>query len=38
MEKCYEIAENLLETLGIDEMISYVCSLTDEDILNIINS
>lgn len=36
MAKCYEYADRLLDSLGVEEMISCVCSLSDEQILNII--
>lgn len=34
MEKYY-LADMYLQELGIDEMIDFVCSLTDEEIENI---
>lgn len=30
-----KLAELYLDTLGVDEMISFVCSLTDEEINNL---
>lgn len=36
MKNLYELSNVLLDAFGVEEMISYVCSLSDEQILNII--
>ena len=36
MAKCYEYADKLVESLGIERMIEAVCSLSDEQIKKII--
>lgn len=35
MKKLCEFSEALVNAFGIEEMINYVCSLTDEQVLNI---
>ena len=37
MAKCYEYADRLLDSLGVERMIEAVCSLSDEQIIKIAN-
>lgn len=37
MENLCKLSEKILDAFGVDEMISYVCSLSDDKILQIIN-
>lgn len=37
MGKCYELSEVLLNAFGVESMIEYVCSLSNEQILEIIS-
>lgn len=38
MKKLCEFSEALVNAFGIEEMINYVCSLTDEQVLNIMEN
>ena len=38
MENIYKLSDFLLDAFGVDELIKFVCDLSNEDVIKIINS
>lgn len=38
MENIYKLSDYLLDAFGVDELINFVCNLSNDDVIKIINS